>query len=119
MLEKIGKYEIRLQIGRGAMGVVYEAWDTLIERRVALKTLRTDRFDASALPDLLARFKREAQSVGRLSHPHIVTIHDYGDWQGTPYLVMEYISGRARRGDSRLRPGDQGLAARPPSSRAS
>ncbi len=79
MLEKIGKYEIRLQIGRGAMGVVYEAWDTLIERRVALKTLRTDRIEASQLPDLLARFRREVQAVGRLSHPHIVTIHDYGD----------------------------------------
>jgi formylglycine-generating enzyme required for sulfatase activity/tRNA A-37 threonylcarbamoyl transferase component Bud32 len=93
VLERIGKYEIRLQIGRGAMGVVYEAWDTLIERRVALKTLRTDRIDPSQLPDLLARFRREAQAVGRLSHPHIVTIHDYGDQGGTPFLVMEYIAG--------------------------
>lgn len=92
--ENIGKYQIRLQIGRGAMGVVYEAWDTQIERRVALKTLRTDQIDASQLPGLLARFKREAQAVGRLSHPHIVTIHDYGVEAGTPYLVMEYIKGR-------------------------
>lgn len=44
-------------------------------------------------PDLLARFRREAQAVGRLSHPHIVTIHDYGDQDGTPFLVMEYIAG--------------------------
>jgi len=94
VLEKIGKYEIRLQIGRGAMGVVYEGYDAKIKRRVAVKTLRTDQFDASQLPDLHARFAREAESVGRLSHPHIVTIHDYGDWEGTPYIVMEYIVGR-------------------------
>lgn len=76
------------------MGVVYEAWDSLIDRRVALKMLRIDRFEPSDLPEMLARFKREAQSVGRLAHPHIVTIYDYGDWQGSPYLVMEFMEGR-------------------------
>ena len=93
VLEKIGKYEIRLQIGRGAMGVVYEGFDPSIGRRVAIKTLRTEMFEPRQLPDVLVRFKREAQSAGRLSHPHIVTIHEYGEEQGTPYIVMEYMSG--------------------------
>ena len=85
MLEKIGKYEIRKEIGRGAMGVVYEGFDPVIERRVAVKTLRMEVFDPSQLPDVLARFKREAQSAGRLAHPHIITIYDYGVEEGTPY----------------------------------
>lgn len=93
MLEKIGKYEIRLQIGRGAMGTVYEGFDPVIGRRVAIKTLRTEMFEARQLPDVLARFKREAQSAGRLSHPHIVTIHDYGEHEGAAYIVMEYLNG--------------------------
>ena len=93
MLEKIGKYEIRLQIGRGAMGTVYEGFDPVIGRRVAIKTLRTEMFEARQLPDVLTRFKREAQSAGRLSHPHIVTIHEYGEHEGTAYIVMEYIKG--------------------------
>ena len=93
MLEKIGKYEIRLQIERGAMGVVYEGFDPVIGRRVAVKMLRTEMFEPRQLPDVLVRFKREAQSAGRLSHPHIVTIHEFGEEQGTPYIVMEYMSG--------------------------
>ena len=94
MLEKISKYEIRREIGRGAMGVVYEGFDPVIGRHVAIKVLRTEVFAPSQLPDLLARFKREAQSAGRLSHPHIVTIHDYGEEAGTPYIVMEYMAGQ-------------------------
>ena len=89
----MGKYEIRLQIGRGAMGTVYEGFDPIIGRRVAIKTLRTEMFEARQMPDILARFKREAQSAGRLSHPHIVTIHEYGEHEGTAYIVMEYIKG--------------------------
>ena len=93
MLGKIGKYEIRGEIGRGAMGAVYEGFDAVIGRRVAIKILRTDVFSVVQLPGVLARFKREAQAAGGLSHPHIVTIHDYGEEGGTPYIVMEYIVG--------------------------
>jgi formylglycine-generating enzyme required for sulfatase activity len=94
VLEKIGKYEIRLPLGRGGMGVVYEGFDPAIGRRVAIKTLRTENIDPDDLPEFLARFKREAQSAGRLSHPHIVTIYEYGEQDGMPYIVMEYIAGR-------------------------
>ena len=82
-----------MQIGRGAMGTVYEGYDPVIGRRVAIKTLRTEMFEALQMPDILARFKREAQAAGGLSHPHIVTIFDYGEHEGTAYIVMEYIKG--------------------------
>ena len=90
---KIGKYEIRRQIGRGAMGVVYEAFDPVIERRVAVKTLRLELFESSQIADVRTRFKREAQSAGQLAHPHIVTVYDYGEHEGTPYIVMEFLAG--------------------------
>ena len=61
------------------MGVVFEAYDTVIERRVALKMLRTDVFAPEQLPDVRARFKREAHSAGRLSHPNIVAVFDFGE----------------------------------------
>src|SRR5262249_60967367 len=92
-LGTIGKYELRRQIGRGAMGVVYEAFDTVIERRVALKMLRTEVFPAEQLPEVRARVKREAHSAGKLSHPHIVTIFDYGEHEGAPYIVMDLMDG--------------------------
>jgi serine/threonine-protein kinase len=90
----IGKYELRGQLGRGAMGVVYEAFDTVIERKVALKLLRTDVFAAEQLADVRARFKREAHSAGKLSHPNIVTIFDYGEHDGAPFIVMDLMSGQ-------------------------
>jgi tRNA A-37 threonylcarbamoyl transferase component Bud32 len=105
-LGNIGKYELRRQIGRGAMGLVYEAFDTVIERRVALKMLRTEVFPAEQLPEVRARLKREAHSAGKLSHPNIVTIFDYGEHQGAPYIVMDLMEGeelsRSLDGGARL-----------------
>jgi len=98
-LGTIGKYQLRRQLGRGAMGVVYEAFDTVIERAVALKLLRTDVFAAEQLADVGVRFKREAHSAGKLSHPNIVTIFDYGEHEGAPFIVMDLMVGQelARR----------------------
>ena len=93
MPERIGKYELRRELGRGAMGTVYEGFDPVIGRSVAIKMLRSELFEPHQLPDVRARFKREAQSAGRLAHPRIVTIHDYGEEHGTPYIVMEHIRG--------------------------
>jgi len=93
-LGTIGKYQLRRQLGRGAMGIVYEAFDTVIERAVALKLLRTDVFAPDQLADMGARFKREAHSAGKLSHPNIVTIFDYGVHDGAPYIVMDLMSGQ-------------------------
>jgi len=92
---KLGKYEIRRELGSGAMGVVYEGWDPGIARRVAIKTVRRDQLDRAEAGEILARFQREAQSAGRLSHPNIVSIFEYGEEaDGTSFIAMEFIEGR-------------------------
>ena len=93
-IEKLGRYEIRRELGRGAMGVVYEAYDPMIKRVVALKTIRADQLDGTEAPTILARFRREAEAAGRLNHPNIVSIFDFGEDGGTSYIAMELVSGR-------------------------
>ncbi len=91
---KLGKYEIRRELGRGAMGVVYEGYDPNIERVVALKTIRADQLVGDNARDIIARFRREAQAAGRLSHPNIVSIYDFGEDAGVWYIAMEFVKGR-------------------------
>lgn len=93
---KIGRYEVLEEIGRGAMGTVYRARDPLIERTVAIKTVPIDQLRKEGA-DAEARFLREAQSAGRLSHPNIVTIYDVGEADGLAYIAMEYLSGPTLR----------------------
>jgi serine/threonine-protein kinase len=93
---KIGRYEILDEIGQGAMGTVYRARDPLIERTVAIKTVSLEQLRQEGA-DAEARFLREAQSAGRLSHPHIVTIYDVGEADGLAYIAMEYLPGRTLR----------------------
>jgi len=88
-LDKIGRYEIRGELGRGAMGIVYRAYDPNIGREVALKTIHLDLQDAEAVE----RFRREAKTAGILSHPNIVTIYDAGDDNGLFYIAMELVEG--------------------------
>ena len=90
----LGKYEVRREIGRGAMGVVYEGYDPLIKRVVALKTIRPDQLKGEDAGTVVARFRREAQAAGRLSHPNIVSIHDFGEDAGVWYIAMEHVHGR-------------------------
>jgi serine/threonine protein kinase len=91
---KLGKYDIRATLGRGATGVVYEAWDPIILRRVAIKTVPIrDESDEEAA-DILSRCKREAQAAGRLHHPNIVSVFDYGETDDVAYIVMEFVDGR-------------------------
>src|SRR5438046_7897573 len=78
-INSIGKYEIRREIGRGAMGVVYEGYDPSIKRVVALKTIRADQLTGGDPAAVIARFRREAQAAGRLNHPNIVSIYDFGE----------------------------------------
>jgi len=91
-LKTLGKYQIRQELGKGAMGVVYLGFDPGLEREVALKVM------ASAIVsdnELKERFEREAKSVARLQHPNIVTVYDLGyDAQGAPYIAMEYLKGQ-------------------------
>ena len=94
-MQKIGRYEIVTELGRGAMGVVYSAMDPLIGRRVAIKTIRLDTMEAAEnREELTRRLFREAQSAGVLSHPGIITIHDVGEQGNEAYIVMEYVDGR-------------------------
>ncbi len=78
-ISRLGKYLIRRELGRGAMGVVYEGFDPAIERTVAIKTIRAEQFEATQMTEMLARFRREAQAAGRLNHPNIVAIYEYGE----------------------------------------
>lgn len=91
--ESLGKYTLVRELGRGAMGVVYEAFDPAIERRVALKTIRTDLLERAEREEMVARFQREARAAGRLSHPNIVTVFDYGEDNETAYIAMEFVEG--------------------------
>jgi len=90
---KLGRYEIREILGEGGMATVYKAFDTRLEREVALKVIRRDAFLPEEMDMLLKRFEREAKLLGRLSHPNIVGVIDYGEHEGLPYLVMVYVSG--------------------------
>jgi serine/threonine protein kinase len=89
---KIGKYDIEGVIGEGGMGVVYKGRDPLIDRVVAIKTIRTD--EESEREELLQRLRMEARSAGKLQHPNIVIIHDFGEQDDLAYLVMEYVEGQ-------------------------
>jgi eukaryotic-like serine/threonine-protein kinase len=89
--ERIGKYDIVGVLGQGGMGVVYRARDPRIGRDVAIKTL-TEGFSGEA--DMLQRFYQEAGHTGNLRHPNIVTVYDFGDENGLPYIVMEFLDGQ-------------------------
>ena len=96
--EKIGRYKIEGQLGSGGMGVVYKARDPLIDRTVAIKMIqfeKTEDADTAMVTSMKARFKKEAQAAGRLSHPNIVTIYDVGEDEGYAYIAMEFIEGIA------------------------
>jgi serine/threonine-protein kinase len=91
---KLGKYEILRELGRGAMGVVYEAFDPSIERTVALKTIRRDQLEGDTAAEAITRFEREAKAAGRLNHPNIVSIYDFGEDGDTTFIAMEFVIGR-------------------------
>jgi serine/threonine-protein kinase len=96
-IERIGKYTITEVIGRGAMGVVYKAFDPNIRRTVALKTIRLEGGEDERAGAMLPRFKNEAQAAGRLSHPGIVAVYEYGEEAGLAYIAMEFIQGNSLR----------------------
>jgi serine/threonine protein kinase len=89
----IGRYHILEQLGEGGMATVYKAYDTRLERDVAVKIIRIDQFPPAALEKVLKRFEREAKSLAKLTHPNIVHINDFGEHEGVPYLVMDYLPG--------------------------
>ena len=91
--QSIGKYHIIDKQGQGGMAIVYKAFDTHLERDVAIKFIRTDLFGSAVIEKMLKRFEREAKTLAKLTHPNIVGIIDYGEYEGVPYLVMEFLPG--------------------------
>src|SRR6266567_28615 len=91
---KLGPYEVVAPAGSGGMGEVYRAHDSRLNREVAIKVL-PEAFSRD--PDRLRRFQQEAQAVAALNHPNILAIHDFGEHQGSPYIVMELLEGETLR----------------------
>src|SRR5437764_7435479 len=118
-MNKLGKYQIRRTLGKGAMGVVYEGFDPVIERTVAIKTILPSQLDGAQFTEVMTRFKREAQAAGRLNHPGIVAVYDYGEEvpqdinaeestmmapaaaakpaEPVAYIAMEFVKGKELR----------------------
>ena len=86
---QVGQYRIESTIGAGGMGVVFRAYDTKLQRPVAIKFLSDDLADAAAR----RRFQREAQMASSLNHPHILTVYDTGEFEGRQYLATEFVDG--------------------------
>jgi serine/threonine protein kinase len=91
-MDRIGKYKIEGLIGEGGFGRVYRAYDPTVNRTVAIKVVRIE--DRVGEEQLLTRFRSEAKTTGTLLHKNVVTVYDYGEQDGLPYLVMEYLQGR-------------------------
>ena len=118
-MNKLGKYLVRRQLGKGAMGIVYEGFDPAIERTVAIKTILPSQLGGAQYAEVMARFKREAQAAGRLNHQGIVAVYDYGEEvpedldaeemtmmapaadakpaERVAYIAMEFVRGRELR----------------------
>ena len=93
--ERIGKYTISAVLGRGSMGTVYKGFDPHIHRPVAIKTIHRELLgDAQAADSIAARFRNEAKAVGRIQHPGVVAIYDFGEDGDVTFIAMEFVDGR-------------------------
>ncbi|MBI1208869.1 MAG: protein kinase [Azospirillum sp.] len=94
-MQRLGRYRIDGLLGSGAMGAVYRGFDPMIERSVALKTVRRELLKEEGGAQFLERFRQEARAAGRCFHPNIVALLEYGEDDGVPFLAMEYVDGRS------------------------
>jgi basic membrane protein A and related proteins len=91
--QSIGRYHILEQLGEGGMATVFKAYDTRLERDVAIKVIRRNAFPVEQNELVLKRFEREAKALAKLNHPNIVGVIDYGEYEDAPYLVMPFFPG--------------------------
>src|ERR1700730_3822539 len=91
---RLGQYEIQDLIGQGAMGLVYRAYHVQLARTGAVKVMQGTSPDQ----DSIARFRREAQAIAQMRHPNILNVYDFGEYQGTPYMIVEYVPGGSLSG---------------------
>ena len=105
---KLGSYVVEEFVGQGAMGVVYRAYHAQLERTAAVKVLQ----GLSPEADMVARFRREAQSIGHMRHPNVLNVFDFGEFEGTPYMVVEYVEGGSLAGRTKQGPMDTHTALR-------
>jgi serine/threonine-protein kinase len=111
VIAQIGRYVVRGELGKGGFGTVYRAWDPTMRRDVAIKVLT-----AVHEPAMLARFRTEPATTGRLKHKNIITVYDFGEHDSAPYLVMELLDGRSlqeaiKSGPALSVPGKVGILA--------
>jgi formylglycine-generating enzyme required for sulfatase activity/predicted Ser/Thr protein kinase len=92
-MEKLGRYELRGELGRGGMGVVYRAYDPTLDREVAIKSVRLEGVTEQERASLEERLSREARAAAKLQHPHIVAVYDFFRVEDRAYIVMEYVKG--------------------------
>lgn len=112
-LAQFGRYLALEELGAGAMGRVYRAHDPLIDRVVAVKTIRADLLEPEDRPEFLERFRTEVRAAGRCAHPFIVGVYDFADQADPPYIVMEFVQGRTLSSilrDLRSSPSGRGAA---------
>ena len=89
--EIAGRYRILEPLGQGGMAIVYQAHDSRLERQVAIKFIRSSSLNKQNADKLRRRFERESKALAKFSHPNIVKVYDYGEYEGDPFLVMEYL----------------------------
>jgi serine/threonine protein kinase len=92
-MQKLGRYEIVGQLGRGSVGTVYKAWDPMMGRDVAIKTIQGPAIEGPQSAEVRKRLFQEAKAAGKLAHSGIVTVFDVSEHEGMPFLVMEYVEG--------------------------
>ena len=110
--QSLGRYHILEQLGEGGMAIVYKAYDTRLESDVAVKVIRIERLAPEILQRAMKRFEREAKSLAQLTHPNLVKVLDYGEYEGQPYLVMPYLPGGTLKQKMKGRPMEWQIAAR-------
>ena len=105
---RLGSYEVQEFIGQGAMGLVYRAYHPQLERYGAVKVLQ----GIASTPDAAARFRHEAQAIAQMRHPNIVNVYDFGEYEGTPYMIVEYVPGGNLASKMEQKPLDRPIALR-------